>query len=145
VQPERWICTKIRSLALQSGGEAVAAAEMMWRAAALDALQGYIIGPLTAATQQEQLRLQELVAQLLAPTLDAIISQSNLQVAPIDHNSLINHIFPIDRVPRSITTRYPGQSCRRPINIKAARTHCRCHHVTQRPVGAPMVDFPGRI
>lgn len=67
-------------MGLQSEGEAGAAVEVQWRAAALDALQAYIVGPLMAAPPPEQARLQRTLAQLLAPTLEAITSQNVLQV-----------------------------------------------------------------
>ena len=53
---------------------------MWWRAAALDALQAYIAGPLASAPASEQGRLQRTLTQLLAPTLEAITSQGVLQV-----------------------------------------------------------------
>lgn len=75
-------------LGLQSEGEAGAAVEVQWRTAALDALQAYIVGPLMAATPPEQARLQRTLAQLLAPTLEAITSQSVLQVHTLCFKSL---------------------------------------------------------
>lgn len=53
---------------------------MWWRAAALDALQAYIAGPLATADSEEQTRLQRTLVQLLAPTLDAISAHAALQV-----------------------------------------------------------------
>jgi hypothetical protein len=54
-----------------------------WRAAALEALQAFIAGPLRGAAEKlpDQARaLQERATQLLAPTLDAICSSPPLQV-----------------------------------------------------------------
>lgn len=53
---------------------------MWWRAAALDALQAYIAGPLATADSEEQARLQRTLVQLLSPTLDAISAHAALQV-----------------------------------------------------------------
>ncbi len=65
---------------LQSGGEAELAMEMWWRAAALDALQAYVVGPLSRAEGQEAARLQRTIALLLAPTLEATCSHAAMQV-----------------------------------------------------------------
>ena len=53
-----------------------------WRAAALEALHAFIAGPLAAAPPAQCAALQEGVAALLAPTLDAICACPPLQVKP---------------------------------------------------------------
>jgi predicted N-acetyltransferase YhbS len=63
------------------GGDAVLAMEMWWRAAALEALHAYVLGPLAAAPKADQLKLGRSVAQLLRPTLDAIAANVVLQAS----------------------------------------------------------------
>ena len=58
---------------------------MWWRAAAVDALQAYVAGPLALADAAEQGRLQRTLAQLLAPTLEAICSHAAMQVRSRRH------------------------------------------------------------
>ena len=65
------------------GGEAELAAEMWWRAAALEGLQAFVLGPLRQAVGAEQARLARSVAQLLQPTLEAICAHPALQVRAI--------------------------------------------------------------
>ncbi|CAL8466413.1 g5949 [Coccomyxa elongata] len=61
--------------------ETEAAAEMWWRASALQALQAFALGPLATAPRPEAERMQETIAALLAPTLDIISSLPPLQEA----------------------------------------------------------------
>lgn len=62
------------------GWDIETAAEMWWRASALEALQAFILGPLTSAGRAGSRKLQESIAALLAPTLEIISSTPPLQV-----------------------------------------------------------------
>ncbi len=73
--------------------------EMWWRAAALDALQAYIAGPLSRADGREAASLQRTVALLLAPTLEAICSHAAMQASANLHD-------------RSLSTQIPCCCCR---------------------------------
>ena len=60
------------------------ATEMWWRAAALEGLQAFVVGPLRQALGTEQARLARCVAQLLQPTLESICAHPALQVRFFD-------------------------------------------------------------
>ena len=67
-------------LAIPSQGwDIETAAEMWWRASALEALHAFILGPLASARRAESRKLQETIALLLGPTLDIISSTPPLQ------------------------------------------------------------------
>lgn len=56
------------------------AMQMWWRAAALEALQAFVLGPLASAPRSEQSRLMRHIGQLLDPIRVAICSHAILQV-----------------------------------------------------------------
>ena len=64
----------------QAGGEGELAMEMWWRAAALESLQAFVVGPLRKADPTEQAHLARSVAAMLRPTLDAVSGHPSLQV-----------------------------------------------------------------
>lgn len=55
------------------------AMEMWWRAAALEALQAFVAGPLRQAGAVEQAQLARSIGQLLQPTLEAICAHPAMQ------------------------------------------------------------------
>lgn len=74
--------------AVQEGFDIALAMEMWWRAAALEALHAYVLGPLAGAPRQDQPKLLKTIATLLQPTLDAIANQPLLQVGTFSAPSL---------------------------------------------------------
>lgn len=69
-----------RSGCSQASGETVMSMEMWWRSAAIEALQGFVLGAVRTASRSDAAKLHKSVVALLKPVLDAILVSPALQV-----------------------------------------------------------------